>query len=1202
MPSTRKRPYHDPNRSDSPVAGKQGIHIAENNTGTKQPAVEEIVSLSSTRSSKRSSSTNSSTRPDPPARVSASSESASHPNASTVATCPDSAAYHNASTVATCPDSAAHHNASAAYHNASTAAQCSDSASHLHLSGTVITPNPSWDDYDNTHSRRSKSFAGKDHKLKPPPEQRLREKYSKRSSSTNSSTRPCPSASSSSSHSDFAARVSTSSDSSSRHNASTTAASDSAAITPYPSGDDYNGGDTGIFNNTTETAEASTDDAPENNQVAASADITQLLGAASSTSSSSCLAATESESRRATVRPEDAHGSYLTSRRRPTFVLEALEDTADNNVDNASDDVAPSATATKTAVGALSGHSNSSTSPDEDSIEGDLESLASPELHTFNTDEPPIMKRRADRIKRNEDRMRQLAIKTFGPKERTTPPRKRKSAPRVIVPPRPKSKRKVKETNRLSFGQNGKQQTAKESEQAVKAFFKSDDKLRAGQKGRATAQTMYDDNAEDSKEDSYEYEGDVVKEPLEGVIEEKGEGVIKEKGDYEHPKSLAGFPMATSISLPMPEDCKENHTCTVSTQGTQGSISFPIHDATSTITIAVQKLKSHFPDSFNDQWSTVQAIVEKFIRHQFHDDIASSFQTLQDVSHVRTGRPMVYLELLVDTDGKYSLYIGETGNHKSRIEFKLEEKKKMGTIVALLEVPDHLCSHLDPAVQQLWDLDLPFFRGTTSDKREKMLAKIKRQLVECFFASWIDCHTKHVCEALTNDVPSHFKDVFTFSEDILKELVNFLGKVKDEGKVEHEDPDEEDDDDGTYIGTDFTRLQFVIDHEWKGNSMLATKFNVKKPGLSLKQFLVERLSGKQKIRFEDAVDTCLVQEEFDKLWDKLLPLLKEDIPKNMDEILELLHEFGLLWVSDFNNGYLLRPAKNRMLAQGTREVLKGILDRPKDTITYIQFIQWESLQLHKKDWLDENIPNRIKLGKLFVLLKDSKGKRILVLPGFFRGFLDKLPVHIRVQILNALLLLNEASRRQSLKSDTEAQALTDLVTSFLVQGCGREARANVLPGGLGQNSFPSLSSWSSETQLPSELIATFIHKMDADSFSVKDVRDVLNAYKVKFGVPKSKSIPVEPSQSTPAVQSKSQSIPGAQSKKTESKSQYISAKPSPATQPKSQSTPAAPSQSVPKATREEISELAKSNPDSIELHFEKRQVEETVQCLEGLQG
>ena len=820
---------------------------------------------------------------------------------------------------------------------------------------------------------------------------------------------------------------------------------------------------------------------------------------------------------------------------------------------------------------------------------------------------------RAEKIARNNNYLKCIGlagptpgilqmIQTFGPKEKPTPPRKRKSAPEVIVPPRPKSKRKVRETSRLSFGQNGTQQTAKESEQAVKAFFKSDDKLRAGQKGRATAQTMYDDNAEDSKEDSYEYEGDVVKEPLEGVIEEKGEGVIKEKGDYEHPKSLAGFPMATSISLPMPEDCKENHTCTVSTQGTQGSISFPIHDATSTITIAVQKLKSHFPDSFNDQWSTVQAIVEKFIRHQFHDDIASSFQTLQDVSHVRTGRPMVYLELLVDTDGKYSLYIGETGNHKSRIEFKLEEKKKMGTIVALLEVPDHLCSHLDPAVQQLWDLDLPFFRGTTSDKREKMLAKIKRQLVECFFASWIDCHTKHVCEALTNDVPSHFKDVFTFSEDILKELVNFLGKVKDEGKVEHEDPDEEDDDDGTYIGTDFTRLQFVIDHEWKGNSMLATKFNVKKPGLSLKQFLVERLSGKQKIRFEDAVDTCLVQEEFDKLWDKLLPLLKEDIPKNMDEILELLHEFGLLWVSDFNNGYLLRPAKNRMLAQGTREVLKGILDRPKDTITYIQFIQWESLQLHKKDWLDENIPNRIKLGKLFVLLKDSKGKRILVLPGFFRGFLDKLPVHIRVQILNALLLLNEASRRQSLKSDTEAQALTDLVTSFLVQGCGREARANVLPGGLGQNSFPSLSSWSSETQLPSELIATFIHKMDADSFSVKDVRDVLNAYKVKFGVPKSKSIPVEPSQSTPAVQSKSQSIPGAQSKKTESKSQYISAKPSPATQPKSQSTPAAPSQSVPKATREEISELAKSNPDSIELHFEKRQVEETVQCLEGLQG
>ena len=156
--------------------------------------------------------------------------------------------------------------------------------------------------------------------------------------------------------------------------------------------------------------------------------------------------------------------------------------------------------------------------------------------------------------------------------------------------------------------------------------------------------------------------------------------------------------------------------------------------------------------------------------------------------------------------------------------------------------------------------------------------------------------------------------------------------------------------------------------------------------------------------------------------------------------------------------------------------------------------------------------------------------------------MDDIPLPTRILILNALLLLNEALRQQSLKSDDDAQALTDLVTSFLVQGCGREARANVFPGGIGQNSFPSLSSWSSKTQLPSELIATLIHKMDAHSFSVEDVHDVLNAYKSKFGVQSlspSQSVQDQhpaPSQlfheTKPPPQSPSQSV-------HESKSQFL---------------------------------------------------------------
>ena len=87
--------------------------------------------------------------------------------------------------------------------------------------------------------------------------------------------------------------------------------------------------------------------------------------------------------------------------------------------------------------------------------------------------------------------------------------------------------------------------------------------------------------------------------------------------------------------------------------------------------------------------------------------------------------------------------------------------------------------------------------------------------------------------------------------------------------------------------------------------------------------------------------------------------------------------------------------------------------------------------------------------------------------------------------------------------------------------------------------------------------------MDAHSFSVEDVRDVLNAYKVKFGVPKAKSqsVSVAPSQSSPAAPS--QSSPAAPS----------------------QSNPAAKAKSVPMATREEILKLAKSNPNSIELHY-----------------
>ena len=260
---------------------------------------------------------------------------------------------------------------------------------------------------------------------------------------------------------------------------------------------------------------------------------------------------------------------------------------------------------------------------------------------------------RAEKIARNNNYLKCIGlagptpgilqmIQTFGPKEKPTPPRKRKSAPEVIVPPRPKSKRKVRETSRLSFGQNGTQQTAKESEQAVKAFFKSDDKLKAGRKGRATAQTMDEDNSEDRKDGSYEYEADVADESSEGVIEENGdednaeddkgaacenqgdgeeepleEEVIVEEGDFQPPNSLPGFPTSEPIMLFKSEGCEKLHEVIVLSQGgAPGSISFPVHDKASTIKVAVQKLRP-FSDHSTDQLSIIQAIVEEFINHQF---------------------------------------------------------------------------------------------------------------------------------------------------------------------------------------------------------------------------------------------------------------------------------------------------------------------------------------------------------------------------------------------------------------------------------------------------------------------------------------------------------------------------------------------------------------------------------------------------------
>ena len=317
---------------------------------------------------------------------------------------------------------------------------------------------------------------------------------------------------------------------------------------------------------------------------------------------------------------------------------ETAEASTDDAPENASDDDK----STKTAAGALSGQSNNSASSDEESLESDLQSVASRELQTFNTEQNEYLRARAARVKQHEDFARRLAIKTFGPKKTTTPSRKRKSAPRVIVPPRPKSKRKVKETNRLSFGQNGKQQTAKESEQAVKAFFKSDDKLKAGRKGRATAQTMDEDNSEDRKDGSYEYEADVADESSEGVIEENGdednaeddkgaacenqgdgeeepleEEVIVEEGDFQPPNSLPGFPTSEPIMLFKSEGCEKLHEVIVLSQGgAPGSISFPVHDKASTIKVAVQKLRP-FSDHSTDQLSIIQAIVEEFINHQF---------------------------------------------------------------------------------------------------------------------------------------------------------------------------------------------------------------------------------------------------------------------------------------------------------------------------------------------------------------------------------------------------------------------------------------------------------------------------------------------------------------------------------------------------------------------------------------------------------